>query len=188
MIRRNTTRSYVTDDIAAVNDPLSEAKVIDIRNINRNGLSAMLGGEYRTGRRRIQGVSGAGLIIGYNKSKTTYNYGNEMNEINQMPTIAWSTYTSGYRTLTSKTASNVFFGAAASVGVECFVAPKISLGAEVNLAAYYVRGGQEYVISEGYNNIKGVVESRCDTKSPGNRSFRFGTENLGGSLYMAFYF
>lgn len=188
MMRRNTTRTYVTDDVALLNNPLSEAKVIDIRNINRNGLSALLGAEYRTGSKRIQGVFGAGLLLGCNKSKTTYNYGNEMNVINQTPTIAYSTYTSGYRTLISKSASNIFFGATASVGVECFIAPKIALGAEVNIAAYYVRGGQEYVTSEGYNNTKGVVESRCDTKSPGNRSFRLGTDNLGSALYMAFYF
>ena len=72
--------------------------------------------------------------------------------------------------------------------IECFVAPKISIGAEVNLSLYYVVGGQQYVESEMYNTSTQAVETSCDLVSPGDSSFRFGTENLGGSLYMAFYF
>lgn len=188
MMRTNTSREYVKDDIASVNDPLTNSKLIDRRNIKRNGLSAMLGCEYRKGSKRLQGVFGAGVILGFNRSATRYNYGNEMTAINQYPTSSWNTYTSGYRTLVNKSSSNFFFGAAASAGVEYFIAQKISLGVEMNLAAYYVVGGQEYITSEGYNAIKGVVETKCDIKNPGSRALRFGTENLGGSLYLAFYF
>lgn len=188
MLRTNTTRAYVVDDMAHANDPLSESKLIDSRRVSRNGMSVMLGGEYRRGNKRIQGVFGAGLIFGFNQSKTTYQYANALTDINHKPTIAWNTYTDDYRTLQSKTASNLFLGVTGSVGVEWFVAPKVALGAEVNLALYYVKGGQQYVTSEGYNTVLDAVETRYDVESPGDNAFRFGTDNLGGSLYMSFYF
>ena len=92
MMRTNTSREYVKDDIASVNDPLTNSKLIDKRNIKRNGLSAMLGCEYRKGSKRLQGVFGAGVILGFNRSATRYNYGNEMTAINQYPTSSWNTY------------------------------------------------------------------------------------------------
>lgn len=188
MIRSNTTNVYVADDAALVNNPLSEEKLIDSRKMQRHGMSAMVGAEYHKGNRRIQGVFGAGLLVGFNKSVTDYTYANALTSINQTPTSAWPINPNGYRALKEKTASNIFMGIYGSVGVEWFVAPKLALGAEVNLALYYVRGGQQYLYSEGYNALLNAVETRYDITSPGDSAFRFGTENLGGSLYMAFYF
>lgn len=189
MIRSNTSRAYVVDDAAILNNPLSEDKLIDKRNIQRHGMSAMLGAEYHKGNRRIQGIFGAGLLVGFNKSVTSYTYANALTTINQQPSSAWDTMESnGYRTLKNKTVSNLFFGIYGSVGVEWFVAPKVALGAEVDLSLYYVRGGQEYTFSEGYNKLLNEVDTRYDIESPGDRAFRLGIENLGGSLYMSFYF
>lgn len=189
MIRSNTTKIYVADDAAILNNPLSEDKLIDRRNMQRHGMSAMLGAEYHRGSRRIQGIFGAGVLVGFNKQVTKYTYANALTSINQYPTSAWGTMNAnGYRTLTNKSASNIFLGLYGSVGVEWFVAPKLALGAEVNLALYYVRGGQEYAYSEGYNVYLSKVDTRYDIVSPGDSAFRFGTENLGGSLYMSFYF
>lgn len=189
MIRSNTARAYVADDAAILNNPLSEEKLIDKRNIQRHGMSAMLGAEYHRGSRRVQGIFGGGLLVGFNKSVTNYTYANALTNINQSPSSAWNTMSNnGYRTLKKRTASNIFFGIYGSVGVEWFVAPKIALGAEVDLSLYYVRGGQEYAFSEGYNKLLNKVDTRYDIESPGDSAFRLGTENLGGSLYMSFYF
>jgi hypothetical protein len=68
------------------------------------------------------------------------------------------------------------------------VAPKISLGAEVNLSLYYMVGKQTYLESEGYNATTGRVEKRVKLESPGNRGFYMATECLGGSLSLNFYF
>lgn len=189
MIRSNTARRYVVDDAALIINPLSEDKLVDKRNIQRHGMSAMLGAEYHKGGRRVQGIFGGGLLVGFNKSVTNYTYANALTTINQYPSSAWDTTDdNGYRTLKNKTASNVFFGIYGSVGVEWFVAPKVAIGAEVDLTLYYVRGGQEYAYSEGYNRLSDKVDTRYDIESPGDSAFRFGTENLGGSLYMSFYF
>ena len=188
MMRTNTDRAYVKDDLAFINNPLSEAKLIDSRTQSRNGFSAMLGAEYHKGTRRVQGIFGFGLLVGCNKQKTAYNYANALTEINQHPTSYWGVNQGNNRVLSTKTESNLFFGVSGSVGVEWFMAPKIALGAEVNLALYSVFGGQQYVESEGYNAAIGQLEVRYDINDPGDRALVFGTQNLGGSMYLSFYF
>ena len=58
----------------------------------------------------------------------------------------------------------------------------------LNLSLYYIFGTQTYVESEGYNATLGKVETRTDLYAPGSNGIYFGTESLGGSLYMTFYF
>ena len=188
MVRSDISKSYATDDKALALDPFSEAKVVDKMRKSNHGVSLMLGGEYRKGKKRVQGVFGAGVLFGLKKTKTTYSYGNEMTSLNQKPTITLGSYNGAYRIDTQKGASDVFLGLTGSAGVEWFVAPKISLGAEVNLNLYYVFGGQQWTTSTGYNTSLGAVEQRTNISSPGNDVFRFGTDNLGGALYMSFYF
>lgn len=189
-----TYKRYVRDDEAAILDPLGEKKVEDrIRN-NKSGVSVMLGAEYRKGAGRVQGVFGAGVLFAFMNNKLKYDYGNEITSVNQHPTTSVRDGQSylipdGYRVLTAyNTGSNFYTGITGSAGVEWFVAPKISLGAEVNLSVYYLFGRQTYVESEGYNAALGRVEKRTDLVSPGDKGFYAATESLGGSLTFNFYF
>lgn len=190
-----TKKFYVSDDKAAVLNPLGDEKVEDKIKNNKSGVSVMLGVEYRKGERRVQGVFGAGLLFAFMNNKLKYEYGNEMTSVNQNPTTSvWRSgkeylIPSGYRVLTAyNTGSNFYTGITGSAGVEWFVAPKISLGAEVNLSVYYLFGKQTYVESEGYNAVLGRVEKRTDLVSPGDRGFYVATESLGGALTFNFYF
>ena len=186
MFGTDKEKRYVQDDKALLLNPFDETKLIDQRNITKNGLSLMLGAEYRTGSDRIQGVFGAGVLLGVISQKTTYHYANAVTSVNQQPSSAWPS--GAYRPLKVKADNGVFYGITGSAGVEWFVAPKVSLGAEVNLSLYGINSGQQYTESEGYNSSITQVEIRTDLTSPGDGKVRFGTENLGGSLYMAFYF
>ena len=189
MFKNDIDKAYVKDDKNALLNPFDETKLIDKRYTSRNGMSLMLGTEYRTGSKRVQGVFGMGVLFGFFSEKISYEYANAVTTINQHPTSAWiATNSYGYRLLNRKAENNVFYGVTGSAGVEWFVAPKIALGAEVNLNLYYINGGQQYTEAEGYNTITKQVEQRTDLTSPGDNRFRFGTENLGGSLYMSFYF
>lgn len=190
MFGTDKKRSYVADDQNAELNPFDETKLIDVKKTKKNGMSLLLGAEYRKGNNRVQGVFGMGVLFGVLSEKTTYKYANAVTSLNQNPTSAWySDWTkSPYRPLEEKTDKGVFYGITGSAGIEWFVAPKVSLGAEVNLSLYGINEGQLYTISEGYNVASQKVEERTDLTSPGDRNFRFGTENLGGSLYMAFYF
>lgn len=193
MISSANDKAYSPDDKALLTNPFSEAKVIDRARYDRNGMSMLLGAEYRKGARRIQGVFGAGLLFAFQNSKETYSWGNALTEINQSPTshafANMPTLPTGYRALKQNGAGSDFYlGLTGSAGIEWFVAPKIALGAEVNLSLYYTFGTQTYVESEGYNATLGKVETRTDLYAPGSNGIYFGTESLGGSLYMTFYF
>ena len=188
MVENKQTNVYVQDDKAVALNPFDESKLIDSKNYTRSGMSMMFGTEFRKGSKRVQGVFGAGILFGWVTDKLTYDYANIMTEVNQTPTTGISTYNNNYRTLAEKNANSCFIGATGSAGVEWFVAPKVALGAEVNLNLYYIAGGQQYKETEGYNQSTQKVETRCDLVSPGNNIFRFGTESLGGSVYMSFYF
>lgn len=193
MVRSEYDRRYVQDDKAALLNPLSNDKVIDKAHHSRNGMSIAVGAEYRKGSKRVQGVFGAGLLFAFQNDKTTYSWGNEMTTINQNPSIAFDrnneTMLGDNRILKNNGQGSDFYtGITGSAGVEWFIAPKISLGAEVNLSLYYLFGNQTYIESEGYNTSTQKIETRTDLVSPGNRGFYIGTESLGGSLNMTFYF
>lgn len=190
MLGKDTDREYVIDDKQAVLDPFNESKLIDTRHTAKNGMSLMLGAEYRKGSKRIQGVFGMGVLFGFYNQNISYDFANAVTPLNDHPTSAsWvKNCKNGYRIVNEKTEGNLFYGITGSAGVEWFVAPKVSLGAEVNLSLYHINGGQLYTQSEGYNNVTQQFVERTDLTSPGNDKLRFGTENLGGSLYMAFYF
>lgn len=193
-IASENEKAYSIDDKALMNNPFSEAKVIDGAHYERNGVSILLGTEYRKGSRRIQGVFGGGLLFAFQNEKSSYNWGNALTEINQSPTSTQfssmpAAPINGYRILKENGAgSDVYLGLTGSAGIEWFVAPKIALGAEVNLSLYYIFGAQTYIESEGYNSTLGEVETRTDIRTPGDNGIYFGTESLGGSLYMTFYF
>lgn len=193
MVRSEYDRRYVQDDKAALLNPLNNDKVIDKAHHSRNGMSIAVGAEYRKGSKRVQGVFGAGLLFAFQNDKTTYSWGNEMTTINQNPSIAFDrnneTMLGDNRILKNNGQGSDFYtGITGSAGVEWFIAPKISLGAEVNLSLYYLFGNQTYIESEGYNTSTQKIETRTDLVSPGNRGFYIGTESLGGSLNMTFYF
>lgn len=191
MFRSIYDNRYAQDDKAVMLNPLSENKVVDKAHHWRNGMSIMAGAEYRKGNKRVQGVFGFGVLFAFQNDKTTYSYGNEMTSINQRPTTNFDgMYNENNYRLTKNNGdgSDFYTGLTGSAGIEWFVAPKISLGAEVNLSLYYIFGSQDYTEREGYNVATGKVEKRTELMKPRYREFYIGTESLGGSLNMTFYF
>lgn len=187
-------RLYTTDDLDAALST-GEAKVVDSRKTTRSGGSLMAGAEYRLGSRRVQGVFGFGALFAFTTDKVSYTYGNVLTDVNQTPTTAFpdqdgsGIIPEGYRvTSYNFDGPNFVAGVYGSAGAEWFVAPKIAIGATVDLYVYGAFGSKGVVKSEGYNAAYGRVEERTDLYTPGNRGFNFGTDNLGGSLYMTFYF
>lgn len=191
LLANNKQAYYIQDDAATILDPLSNAKVADYRAERSTGVSVMAGAEYRLGKKRIQGIFGAGVLFGVKKGVVNYSYGNKMTTINQNPTVSdeFNVWENGYRTLKEfSTTPDFYAGITTSAGVEVFVAPKIALGAEVSLVAAYTVNQQTYKFSEGYNPSTEIIESKTDLVAPMTGRFYLGTQNLGGSLYMAFYF
>ena len=185
------TRMYVRDDRADLLNPLNEDRLIDVRRVRQNGFSMLLGAEYRIGEGRIQGIFGGGFMFASVRNRTAFEWANQMTEINQNPTTTAfaGAFTGGHRTLETFTGNpTIWWGLATHAGVEYFIAPRVSLGATVNLYLLRERGAQTYTKTERFVEATNRVETWTTLNSPGDRATRWGTENLGGSLFISFWF
>ena len=191
-ILSTTIGDNVRDDAAFFLDNSTAAKVTDYVETNAYGVSVAFGTEYRCGKKRVVGVFGGDLLFGYHAASIKYTYGNAITEFNQAPTTnqPYFATTTGpnTRALLQKNAGAISAGAQLTAGVEVFVAPKIAFGGQVNLSYVFSYNRQTYREAEGFNQLSGNVEQRADIQTPASWSHRFNTNNLGGALYMIFYF
>lgn len=189
---------YVRDDAAYAVDPMSQAKVSDSRTMSKVGGSIALGMQYRFGKKRVQGYGGADLIYGVGSYNEEYTYGNALTEINQSPSrhdwgndvtlpSQWSDAYVLESANVNGLASHVF-GLGLNVGMEIFLTSYMSLGGEISFTFLGTYVPQQYKVLEGYNTYSNSVDSWTEVVSPATMSFHCGTENLGGKLYMMFYF
>ena len=192
LINATSNGTNVRDDAAAYADPLTQKEVTDYLKRNNYGVSLNLGAEYRLGQKRVQGIFGADIIFGLSSASRKYTYGNAITEDNQAPSTNVGYYAThispNTRMLLQKRPANYSIGAQVSAGVEVFVAPKIALGGQVNLSYAFTYGRQTFTEGEGFNPLTNQVEKITQITAPAGWSHRFGTNNLGASLYMAFYF
>lgn len=197
----------VKDDAAAFENPFSQDLVNDLKKKGQYGGAFSAGIEYRLGKKRVQGVFGAGLMYVFQTNSTKYQYGNAVTELNQKPTVAGFDGEDVYATnpvdgvysatrlinnAVSGDHGEAFWhriGLYTSVGVEWFVAPKIALGMNVNLDLLYKWSTNVCKQYEGYNLLTGEVDTFTDLHGVKNYSgVTFNTENIGANLYLAFYF
>lgn len=188
---------YALDETAAFLDPLSRAKVVDSERHRKSSGSVALGIEYRVGKTHpVQGVFGVGANYSFGSYRRTYTYGNAITELMQAPDIAVGSYdesVAGYmpkaRTLSVQNPELVHMvGLYGSVGVEWFVAPKIALGANVNVGLYYAINPARATTYEGWNTQSMKLEQFTELVAPAEHGFHFGTDNIGSNLYVTFYF
>lgn len=197
-----TQSGYVTDDAAAVNDPLSVAEVEDTYKYRNSGMSIAVGYEWRRGSKRLQGFWGGQAILAYSNSKHFFGYGNAITEINQDPS-QYDDFNNWDFSVTPPTLENIgnnsrllmqsdgrswTYGLGGFVGVEYYIAPKISIGCEMSLNLLWTTGGKKYQKSERFNPDFNKVEENIRWTGKSDSGFRFGTENIGTSLFVAFSF
>ena len=196
----NTLNRYVQDDAELENNPLSGKKLTDSYITRESGGSFSAAIEYRVGKRRVQGVFSAGLMYAFSYDRTKYTYGNAITEINQNPSTAFpllsavdpNSVPDGFSSMRylskfSDSPSN-YAGLILSAGIEWFVAPKVSIGGEVNISALYNWTKATYYTGEGFNTISNAVETWTELESPSSHGFSFGTGNIGSNLSVTFYF
>ena len=212
IVDHQRTSVNIEDQAAQLENPYSHALVQDVRINGQYGGSFSAGVEYRLGKKRVQGVFGAGLMYAFQTNSTKYSYGNKITEMNQAPETAFGTAApvagvylgnpepgvyAATRLINDAAAgvggTNEAFwhriGLYTSVGVEWFVAPKIALGLNVNLDLLYKWSNNVCKQYEGYNLLTKQVETFTDLRNVANYSgVNFGTENIGANLYLAFYF
>ncbi|MBO7651158.1 MAG: hypothetical protein J6S84_00360 [Bacteroidales bacterium] len=189
-INNNTYRENVT-----MNQEIPDPKVVVTDVYKKTTTQLGIGADYLMyrGKGRLQGYYGGGLYVNYTTTKEDFTYGNLMTTEfsapyyydfkanNPAPTSGSS------RTLSIRDAYNFGFTVRGVVGIEYFVAPKISIGGEFCLGVY---GGFEtkgIETKEYWTGTERVVETNPDPKNASD--LRGGIRNASsGSLFMMFHF
>jgi hypothetical protein len=168
---------------------LAPQYVEDAQTSNYQEVMLSFGIEKRRGKSRIQGIYGADLLFGVDKSKTTYEYGNPITVEFNTPAIYLNSYGSNGERLIEATSNNYFtVGARGFIGVEFFVGPKLSLGGELGYTLRYRTQSNTQNTYEYWNTENLQVEEivrNVDYK--GYSSIGLLT-NTSASLKLNFYF
>lgn len=180
----NTTNAQVREDGIGFNVP--DAFVSDERTqkINQNAVGA--GVEFRRGHNRLQGYYGGEAIVSWGNTKDSISYGNDLSQSNATPT---STNFLGLNNnagrVLSRESNQIFgWGVRAFGGVEYFIAPKISIGAEFGWGLQVTNRKNNKTTYERY-----TLEYEVYTIEDGNTStINLDTDNFDGSINVFFHF
>jgi hypothetical protein len=152
-INNATNRAFVRDDAAnllnpALDNPITEAKTVDVHKQRNTTLELGIGYEYRRSLWRVQGYVGGELFGGVTLNKDIFEYGNPMTDANQNPSSTYNSATVGissgsYRPLESVKGNTMILGAAIFIGADFFICKNLSLGAEFDLEGRYRRTGEK---------------------------------------------
>jgi hypothetical protein len=200
----NTSMRADNDDTLAITYPTLRKEVADVHKTGYNYVGIGGGIEKRRGTTRLQGIYGADALLWFSGNKDTYTYGNDLRYsglVNPGDAASVSTnfgsnmvandgYGNSARVLTSKSGMNIGFGVRAFAGVEYFILPKISLGAEFGWGLGLSLNGANTTSRESMN---ASTVSTQEVKTGKSSSFvldvdrnAFGTGN--GTLRLNFYF
>jgi len=182
-------------------------KVTDKTSVTTSGFGVTAGIEKRKGKTRLQGYYGAeaGIYVGGTSQKNTY--GNQYGTTAAVGTsttpnsTVWGTGStsvvsggtaSASRTTEWKSGTNFQFGVRGFLGVEYFIAPKMSLGGEFGWGIGISTTGAGQTTTEAI--YSGTSSSTQTAKTGSSTNFNIGTDNKNsifgptGSVRMNFYF
>lgn len=170
--------------------------VEDKQTLNTSAFLFAAGLEKRRGSNRLQGIYGAEAILGLTTQSSSYTYGNSIDLNFNNPastgfgTLLGGTGIAGSRPTEEQIGSRFFAGLRGFVGVEYFVAPKISLGAEVGYSVGFQTTGTSRRVDELYDSgsLKVVNVERKNYGSAQLRSWGVGLDNVNAGINMFFYF
>lgn len=145
--------------------------------------------EKRKGKGRVQGYYGAEavLTLGGTTPNMSYGYELEMDATNVR-----KGYVNATRTISSKAGADMGIGARAILGVEVFILPKISIGAEFGWGLTYRKSFDGETVTEkwGLADPTATASTRYEVVSNTGGSSYFGvdTDNNVGAIKVLFHF
>ncbi|MDR1417229.1 MAG: outer membrane beta-barrel protein [Prevotellaceae bacterium] len=174
------------DEAVSANPPTPDATTIDTRKQGVTSVDLSVGYEFRRGRSRVQRFYGGELGLGLGKNSSTYEYGNPMTVANPSPSTAFSNPSS--RPLEEKGGLNFTFRLGGFVGVEYFIANKLSLGGEFTLGLKAsIQGQDEATVQRVEAGEVREFATRSRNANDVSSSFGVRTE-AGGSIFLIFHF
>lgn len=162
--------------VAAIPATTPATFVDDKTTVSDNNITLGGGLEMRKGKTRLQGFYGGEALLMLGGSKTTTKYGNALAAANPVT-----------RTTETKMGSTFGFTARGFIGVEYFVLPKISLGAEFGWGLGFESKGEGSSTTESWDVVANapVVTTAATGKSS---TFKVDTDNSGGAVTIMFHF
>jgi len=159
--------------------------VEDVAKYNYSQYAIALGVEMRRGKGRLQGYYGGDLFFEYANgnalnSDATITYGNAMDAFHTAPESTTNFNTgasanSGRRETKIDAGSTMGFGLRGFIGVEYFIAPKISLGGEVGWGLAYQMGSDGSTTTEEWDAAKGSIQEITTKNGGGDDQLIFGS-------------
>ncbi|GAB4413638.1 MAG: hypothetical protein OHK0039_20760 [Bacteroidia bacterium] len=152
----------------------ADEEVEDRRTVSGTNVLLNVGLEQRKGKTRVQGFYGVEVQVGANNGRTTYTYGNAIDDAEDFS-----------RLLEETNGLTLSLGGRGFAGAEVFIFPKLALGFEYGFGLIYALTGAQKTTVETWDGTDiEIVESRT------GRSNRFGidNDNNGGILTLTFVF
>lgn len=179
---------YVIMDGQVVPDPT--VTVTDERTYNNTIVSLGYGMEWRLGYGRLQAFYGPQLILSYESESESYVYGNSFSMTNPNPTtynFGSNIPEEGKRVTYCEQGFNYSAFLRGFVGVEYFIAPKISVGGEFGWGVSFTSESEGKENVQSWDPSNGAVKDEI-YKTGGSTYFGFDTDNFGGAIYFLFHF
>ncbi|MEI6681450.1 MAG: hypothetical protein WCO44_02420 [Bacteroidota bacterium] len=192
----DTKKNTITDQLGTATP--NEATVDDKWTSTAFNLVLGAGIEQRRGKGRVQGYVGAMANIFLGSKSNNYTYGNAFTAVHLSPLSTqtpWTADATGGYTATASSArllsnSDGFafgIGANAFIGVEYFIAPKISLGGEFSWGLAMQFKGKSNIETETWDGVNKTAKTTT-IKRGGSAYFGIDNSNTGGAINLAFYF
>jgi hypothetical protein len=185
----HSLKLYVQDDAAILDEPSSNAKVEDMQHIIGSTMVVGAGYEIRRGHRRLQGFMGGSAFFLMQNDKSEFSYGNPISDLNPDPSsVNWGNnlLSDGGRKTMQNYGQTLGIGVGGFIGVELFIMPKMSLGAELGYGYMYYKQKQTKYEFEIWN--VNTVENNIETLSPGYSGHVWGTGNPAANFFLMFHF
>lgn len=186
---RGTENIYFDNPVDVFKNVATPGELVDSYTEVFNQSLITLGIEKRRGYNRLQGYYGADLAIISYRTKESTEYGQAFNK---------DAFDAGYMALgdereLSYKERGFAFGLRTFVGVEYFVAPKISLGAEYGFLFIRESGSRGESEFESWDAVSGGEPKSIIETEKGGSSFRGGITTsditgLNGQIKLNFYF
>ncbi len=176
--------AYIREDGVGLNIPDAFVEDTRVTKTSQNAVGA--GIEMRRGHNRLQGYYGGEAIVSWGSTRDSMTYGNDLSALNATPTSTnFIGLNNQNRRVLSRKSGQVFgWGVRAFGGVEYFLAPKISIGAEFGWGLQVTNFKDNETTYERY-----TTEYEVYTINDGStRTINLDTDNFDGSINVFFHF
>ena len=169
----SSTAASTLTDTSTSGDP---SYIEDIANTSANVIVLGGGMEFRKGHGKVQGYYGGEVLIAMGGSSTSESYGLDLSDTNPFGRI-----------VSIESGSTFGLSIRGFIGVEYFIMPKISIGAEYGWGLGFMSMGEGSATTDSWDMADSKVVTTTTTTG-GSSVFGIDNDNNGGAIRLLFHF